>query len=189
MNRKSWEPTRYGNKQTMWRNSPVRGIKPVLACESRGATSKYEKKNVEVGVGGTHSFVFIFNSHIRFTLVISVATSSCETQAIRSQTRRCHERAHYEPCEQHVFLFSHGRAGSGRNVYSRQRKSSYPRNRPWRPIGLWDVKDPTLSRQSAHRWRLGCQPHAPAALYSPETLFFLMFPVLISIRGSVNPRA
>jgi hypothetical protein len=27
------------------------------------------------------------------------------------------------------------------------------RNRPWRPIGLWDVKDPTLSRQSAHRWR------------------------------------
>jgi hypothetical protein len=23
----------------------------------------------------------------------------------------------------------------------------------WRPIGLWDVKDPTLSRQSAHRWR------------------------------------
>jgi hypothetical protein len=24
---------------------------------------------------------------------------------------------------------------------------------PWRPIGLWDVKDPTLSRQSAHRWR------------------------------------
>jgi hypothetical protein len=27
---------------------------------------------------------------------------------------------------------------------------SYPCNRPWRPIGLWDVKDPTLSRQSAH---------------------------------------
>jgi hypothetical protein len=26
----------------------------------------------------------------------------------------------------------------------------YPRNRPWRPIELWDVKDPTLSRQSAH---------------------------------------
>jgi hypothetical protein len=26
---------------------------------------------------------------------------------------------------------------------------SYIRNRPWRPIGLWDVKDPTLSRQSA----------------------------------------
>jgi hypothetical protein len=23
---------------------------------------------------------------------------------------------------------------------------SHPRNRPWRPIGLWDVKDPTLSR-------------------------------------------
>jgi hypothetical protein len=34
-----------------------------------------------------------------------------------------------------------------------KRKRSYPRNIPWRPIGLWDVKDPTLSRQSAHRWR------------------------------------
>jgi hypothetical protein len=29
-----------------------------------------------------------------------------------------------------------------------------------------------LSRQSAHRWWAGCQPYAPAALYSPETLFF-----------------
>jgi hypothetical protein len=25
-------------------------------------------------------------------------------------------------------------------------KQSYPRNRPWRSIGLWDVVDPTLSR-------------------------------------------
>jgi hypothetical protein len=24
-------------------------------------------------------------------------------------------------------------------------KWSYPRNRPWRPKGLWDVEDPTLS--------------------------------------------
>jgi translation initiation factor 2 alpha subunit (eIF-2alpha) len=30
------------------------------------------------------------------------------------------------------------------------KKKSYPHNRPWRPIGLWDVKDPTLSKQSAH---------------------------------------
>jgi hypothetical protein len=30
------------------------------------------------------------------------------------------------------------------------KKYSYPRNRPWRPIGLWDVKNSTLSRQSAH---------------------------------------
>jgi hypothetical protein len=29
-------------------------------------------------------------------------------------------------------------------------KNIYPRNRPWRPIGLRDVEDPTLSRQSAH---------------------------------------
>jgi hypothetical protein len=24
----------------------------------------------------------------------------------------------------------------------------------WRPVGLWDVKDPALSRQSSHRWQL-----------------------------------
>jgi hypothetical protein len=40
----------------------------------------------------------------------------------------------------------------------------YPRNWPWGPIGLWDVKDSTFSRQSTHRWRYGCQPYALAAL-------------------------
>jgi hypothetical protein len=30
-------------------------------------------------------------------------------------------------------------------------KASYPRNRPWRSMGLLDVQDPTLSSQSAHR--------------------------------------
>jgi hypothetical protein len=49
--------------------------------------------------------------------------------------------------------------------------SSYPHNRSWRHIGLWDVKDPTLFRQSVYRWRQGCKPYTPAALYSPETLF------------------
>jgi hypothetical protein len=42
---------------------------------------------------------------------------------------------------------------------------NYPCNRPCRPIGLGDVEAPTFSRQSAHRWRWGCQPYAPAALY------------------------
>jgi hypothetical protein len=28
-----------------------------------------------------------------------------------------------------------------------KKKKSYPHNRPWRPIGLWDVQDPTFSRQ------------------------------------------
>jgi hypothetical protein len=31
------------------------------------------------------------------------------------------------------------------------KKSSNPRNRPRRPTGLWDVKDPRLSRQSAQK--------------------------------------
>jgi hypothetical protein len=54
-------------------------------------------------------------------------------------------------------------------------KWSYPRNRLWRPVGLCDVEDPTLSSQSAHRWRQDCQHCAPAALYSPETLLLLYF--------------
>jgi hypothetical protein len=44
-------------------------------------------------------------------------------------------------------------------------------NRPWRPIGLRDVKDPTLFRQLAHRWRQDFQPYALAALYTPETSY------------------
>jgi hypothetical protein len=54
-------------------------------------------------------------------------------------------------------------------------KQSYLFNRVWRPIGLWDDKDPTLSRQSAHRWLQSCHPYEQAALYSPETLFFCLW--------------
>jgi hypothetical protein len=41
-----------------------------------------------------------------------------------------------------------------------------PVNRLWMPIGLWDIKVPTFSRQLAHRWRWGCQPYTLAALYT-----------------------
>jgi hypothetical protein len=47
-----------------------------------------------------------------------------------------------------------------------KKRQSYSCNRPWRLIWLWDVEAPTFSRQSAHRWRWGCQPYASAALYS-----------------------
>jgi hypothetical protein len=46
---------------------------------------------------------------------------------------------------------------------------SCPRNRPLRPIGLWYVEDPTLSRQSAHRWRW-YQNYAQAMPSSPQVL-------------------
>jgi hypothetical protein len=61
---------------------------------------------------------------------------------------------------------------------------SYPRNRLSKPIGLWDVKDPTLSRKSAHRCRQGFQPYAPAALYSPETFFYFWFIFLLETEWS-----
>jgi hypothetical protein len=48
-------------------------------------------------------------------------------------------------------------------------------NRPWRPIGLWDVEAPTFPRQPAHRRLWACQSYAPATLYPQGS-----FPVLIS---------
>jgi hypothetical protein len=63
-------------------------------------------------------------------------------------------------------------------------KWSSPCNRPWRPIGLWDVEAPTFSRQSAHRCRWGCQPYAP----TDRPLLPGTFLVLISVIGWVDPR-
>jgi hypothetical protein len=33
-------------------------------------------------------------------------------------------------------------------------------------------EDTTFSTQSAHRWRWGCQPHAPASLYPQEDSWY-----------------
>jgi hypothetical protein len=63
----------------------------------------------------------------------------------------------------------------------KKKKKRYPYNRPWRPIGLWDVEAPTFSRQSAHRWRWSCQLYVPVTLYPPGR-----FLVLISFRGWVD---
>jgi hypothetical protein len=41
---------------------------------------------------------------------------------------------------------------------------------------LREVKGPTLLRQTANRWRQGCQPYAPAALYPQVYFYFLKIP-------------
>jgi hypothetical protein len=58
-----------------------------------------------------------------------------------------------------------------RNSFIFLKKLSYPYKRPWRPIGLWGIA-PTFSRQSAHRWRRGCQPYSPTALYPQEDSWY-----------------
>jgi hypothetical protein len=60
---------------------------------------------------------------------------------------------------------------------------SYTCNRPWRPVGLWDIEDPIFCIQSAHGRRWGCQPYAPGAPLPVER-----FLVLISLRDWVDPR-
>jgi hypothetical protein len=57
-----------------------------------------------------------------------------------------------------------------KNFVTFDEAKSYPRNKPWRPMGLWDVKDPILSRPSAHRWRQCCQPYAPASALLPRNI-------------------
>jgi hypothetical protein len=71
--------------------------------------------------------------------------------------------------------------------YFRKEREIYPCYRPWRPLGLREVEAPTLLRQTANRWRQGCQPYAPATVYPQVS--FLRFLVLISVRGLIDPRA
>jgi hypothetical protein len=64
---------------------------------------------------------------------------------------------------------------------------SYPRNRPWRLIGLWDIKNSTLSRQSAPMAvRLSALRTSRDLL--PRNINFLLLE-LSSVTGWVHPRA
>jgi hypothetical protein len=63
-------------------------------------------------------------------------------------------------------------------------KDIHPCYRPWRPTGLRDVEAPTLLRQTANRWRQGCQPYAPAALY-PQVSWYSF---LLEAESSPGPQ-
>jgi hypothetical protein len=49
------------------------------------------------------------------------------------------------------------------------------------PIGLREVKAPTLLRQTANTWRQGCQPYVPAAGFF---IFFFIYLFIIKIPGT-----
>jgi hypothetical protein len=80
-----------------------------------------------------------------------------------------------------IFLHNHHHLSSGADTigqYWPQYQKSHPNNnkkkktrKPWRPIGLREVMAPILLRQTANRWRQGCQLYAPALLYPHVSLF------------------
>jgi hypothetical protein len=54
----------------------------------------------------------------------------------------------------------------------RERSKAIPVTGRGRLLGLWDVKDPTFSSQSPHRWRWGCEPHTSSAHYPQEDSWY-----------------
>jgi hypothetical protein len=80
---------------------------------------------------------------------------------VKMEAVRCFETS----ASFHRYTWRHN---PGDRTLHNHRCKAIPVNRPWRPIGLWDVEAPTFSRQSARRLRWGCQPYALAALYTQE---------------------
>jgi hypothetical protein len=103
-----------------------------------------------------------------------IKTQHKNTQSHDAQTR--HNTQSYTSNKGHI----------RHNEYNTNKKYSSPRNRPWRPIVLWDVENPTLSIQSAHRWRLGCQPYTPATLY-PSRSFIFWYSFLLQAEETPEP--
>jgi hypothetical protein len=69
------------------------------------------------------------------------------------------------------------------HIVKEAEKKNYPCNRPWRPIGLWDIEVPAFSRVGSQMVvRL-------SALCASRPLPPGRFLVLISFRGWVDPRA
>jgi hypothetical protein len=59
-----------------------------------------------------------------------------------------------------------------KKVKKKKRKVKLSLYSPWRPVGLREVDASTFFWHSAHRWRQGCQPYAPAAIYPDEDSWY-----------------
>jgi hypothetical protein len=97
---------------------------------------------------------------------VQITRWECQSlKSWRTARRKVYDRNQREKSE----------AGSGQSLpYMFVVKRKCPCNRPWRPIGLWDVEDPTIDTQVAGRLVLRVGRPLP-----PEK-----FLVLISVRGS-----
>jgi hypothetical protein len=72
--------------------------------------------------------------------------------------------------------------------YQKNNKKSYPRNRPWAPVGLPDVKDPThcLDNRLTDGGKVVSPTHRPH--FTPQKHYYFYVSGTHSVRGSVNPR-
>jgi hypothetical protein len=107
-----------------------------------------------LGVTGTPLVLRPNLRHFVDSIPNSMRSKSCTNQSNRLQMKWLPVAMSYAShIPRHTVLASNLAAPlfvSTHRFVKNKEKVQLSRNRPWRPIGLWDVKDPTLSRQSAH---------------------------------------